>query len=111
MNSLYLAKTDEYKRDFSQNIADTLNAQLDYLKRAAQEGDTTDRGVIRAVAGAVKMVGELNLALHIADAATNKGHKKLQDGKKRDVYKLPPAGEIIEGNFDDIEIVEVDPEE
>jgi hypothetical protein len=106
----YLAKIESYNRDFSEQISDTLRSQLDYLQRAAQEADPSDRTMVRAIAGALKMVGELNLGLHVANAAASQMQKRLPapSDTAPAVYEISSSEPVVEGDL--VEVTEVDAE-
>lgn len=110
LKDLYLSKVAVANSDFSEQISDTLRSQLDYLQRAAQEADPSDRTMVRAIAGALKMVGELNLGLHVANAAASQMQKRLPAAADTApaVYEISPSETVVEGDL--VEVTEVDAE-
>lgn len=102
LKQVYVAKMEKYVYDFSEDIARTIKAQLDFLLRAAQEADPTDRGMIRAVAGALKMAGEFGVALDLTRAHLNQT-RGLGAGDQSVSYMLVEGEDTVEADFAEVE--------
>lgn len=65
---LFRAKKARLESEWANEIAPTLRAALDFLRRAAQALDPSDPNAVHAVAGAFKLVNEGHQTMRIIDA-------------------------------------------
>lgn len=107
MNKIYSQKRWQYNNDFAAATAETIRAQLDYLKRAAELADPEDKAMVRAIAGAMKMSGEFRLAIDITYSSLGRDVSKLPADQ---TYKLEPGDSVVEGKFTD-DVQEITEEE
>ena len=106
--ALLVQKNRQYQEDWSAEAATTIRKLLDYLGRAADSGAVDDPAHVRALAGALKMVGEFKLAVDITYAKLGKGEHtpQLMPGDAKAQYHLKAIDGIIEGDVEDIQEIQ-----
>lgn len=102
---LVTQKNRQYQEDWSAEAATTIRKLLDYLGRAADSGAVDDPAHVRALAGALKMVGEFKLAVDITYSKLGKGEHapQLQAGEPNAQYHLKPIDGVIEGDVEELQ--------
>lgn len=66
--ALFLAKKSQATDAWLERVPGALVASIDFLQRAAVEGDPKNPDMVHSVAGAMKLIGELSATWRIVDA-------------------------------------------
>lgn len=64
---IYVLKKQEFEGEWVNEVASTLLAGMNYIKQASQSEEKTPE-MVHAIAGAMKIVGEIGLTKEIIDA-------------------------------------------
>jgi hypothetical protein len=73
-------KKEAVEGDWAAKIPTAIESCLDFIEKAAREGDPKDPDLLRSVAGALKMVSEVQISKVLMDARLSKQNRK--PGKK-----------------------------
>lgn len=71
LSELVRIKKREYDKRWADEAPETIKAGMDFIKRAAQEGNSKNPDMVHAVAGGIKIVSEIMAVREYLDAKLN----------------------------------------
>jgi hypothetical protein len=106
-----IEKNNQYREDWKSQSAAAIRSLLAYLQRAGEDMPTDDPANVRAIAGALKMVGEFGLAVDITYSKLGKTLDATPAlaaplTEEMEQYVISAADGVVEGDFEDLKEIE-----
>lgn len=77
--TLFDAKKERFEAEWAQELPNAIRACIDFIKRAAQEASHTKPDVIYSVAGALKIVSDIQMSKDIIDARLSEFNRQTRE--------------------------------
>ena len=78
-SAIFAHKKEQFEAGWRDELGLALRAGIDFLKRAAQEADPRKADVIFSVAGAVKILADVNASMDILDARLTEFNRQTRE--------------------------------
>lgn len=75
---LFARKKSLAEKDWAQGLSDAIREGIEFLKRAAKEGNCQDPDMVHSIAGGLKILSEVGMAKQILDARFSEDDSKTR---------------------------------
>lgn len=80
--TLFDAKKERFEAEWAQELPNAIRACVDFIKRAALEANHTKPDVIYSIAGALKIVSDIQMSKDIIDARLSEFNRQTREASQ-----------------------------